>query len=430
MDAIALEATNIVHLLLQIFLRLPVLTQWAVTLMLSAGLIIHLFAYNEWTVHDAPSIFTTSGIFFTFVGIAEGLIGFDAQNVGASLPALLSGLQTAFVASVVGVGIALTIKLRYILFGLRKKASQTSTEGATVDDLLNQMVAVQQSLVGADDSTLLSQIKLTRQDTNDRLDSLRKSQSDFMATMAENNSKALIQALQEVIRDFNTKISDQFGENFKHLNDAVGQLLVWQESYRLQLSEMIVQQASSAESMKTATERYGVLVSKAETFSAISNQLATLLKSLDEQRSQIEESLKSLGQLLTTASGSLPQIENKIVQLTEQMTFGVKHHQDEITKAVRDGAVELQGAIGDVKKLMLQTTQTTNQEVNAHVKQLADKTSEQIVKLDAALERELTKAISSLGSQLTALSQRFVDDYRPLTDRLREVVALARKVQQ
>src|SRR5947199_2410740 len=104
MDAIALEATNIVHLLLQIFLPLPVLTQWAVTLMLSAGLIIHLFAYNEWTVHDAPSIFTTSGIFFTFVGIAEGLIGFNAQNVGASIPALLSGLQTAFVASVVGVG--------------------------------------------------------------------------------------------------------------------------------------------------------------------------------------------------------------------------------------------------------------------------------------------------------------------------------------
>jgi len=40
--------------------------------------------------------------------------------------------------------------------------------------------------------------------------------------MAENNSKALIEALQEVIRDFNAKINEQFGENFKQLNEAVG----------------------------------------------------------------------------------------------------------------------------------------------------------------------------------------------------------------
>ena len=64
------------------------------------------------------------------------------------------------------------------------------------------------------------------------MDGLRRSQAEFMAKMAENNSKALIQALQEVIRDFNTKISEQFGDNFNQLNSAVGQLLVWQERYR------------------------------------------------------------------------------------------------------------------------------------------------------------------------------------------------------
>ena len=122
----------------------------------------------------------------------KACFGFDPNQLELSVPSLLNGLKTAFIASVVGVGIALTIKLRYALFGLRQEKTPTKTTNATVDDLYNQMVAVEQSLVGDDDSTLLSQIKLTRQDTNDRLDGLRKSQSEFMDKMAENNSKALI----------------------------------------------------------------------------------------------------------------------------------------------------------------------------------------------------------------------------------------------
>ena len=89
----------------------------------------------------------------------------------------------------------------------------TETEGATVDDLYGQLIAVQQSIAGKEDSTLLTQLKLTRTDTNDRLDRLQRSYTEFAQKVAENNSKALIQALQEVIRDFNTKISEQFGEN-------------------------------------------------------------------------------------------------------------------------------------------------------------------------------------------------------------------------
>jgi hypothetical protein len=408
------------------FSTLPIVTQWAVTILLTLGVIVHLFTYNERTIHDGPSIFTTGGIFFTFVGIAEGLYGFDPKQLDSSVPTLLDGLKTAFIASVVGVGIALSIKLRYALFGLRRKEGPSKAEGATVDDLHHQMVAVQQALVGQDDSTLLSQIKLTRQDTNDRLDGLRKSQSEFMAKMADNNSKALIQALQEVIRDFNVKISEQFGENFKQLNEAVGRLLKWQESYRSQISEMITQQSSAAQNMTLATERYGTVVSRAETFSTVANQLGTLLTGLETQREQLDESLQSLGKLLSTASDSLPKIERQVLQLTEQMTFGVKHHQDEMTKAIRDSSTALQAAVGDVKKLFLETTQATNQEVNSHIKQLADKTTEQLAKLDVALEKELTKALSTLGSQLTALSKQFVDDYGPLTQRLRDIVQSAR----
>jgi ribosomal 50S subunit-associated protein YjgA (DUF615 family) len=47
--------------------------------------------------------------------------------------------------------------------------------------------------------------------------------------------------------------------------------------------------------------------------------------------------------------------------------------------------------------------------------------------LDASMEKELTQALQTFGYQLTALSEKFVNDYMPLTDRLREILTLAEK---
>ena len=214
--------------------------------------------------------------------------------------------------------------------------------------------------------------------------------------------------------------------------------------------------------MKTATARYTEIVSSAEIFSVLSTQFSALLAGLETQRNQLQESLTSLAKLLATASGSLPQVEAKIMQLTEQMTSGVKQNQEEMVKTaresaivlqgavtdikklfletteqmtsgvkqnqqemvktVRESAVVLQGAVADIKNLLLETTQSTNRQINEHMKQLADKTTDQLVKLDVALETELSKSISSLGRHLTSLSGKFVEDYGPLTDKLRLLV--------
>ena len=413
------------HDVLIIYLNLPLTTQWAVTLLTVSGVIVHLFSFNDRTVHDGPSIFTTAGIFFTFLGIAAGLYNFDAKQIEESIPNLLDGLKTAFVASVFGVGIALSIKLRFVLFGIPKRHISEINEDATVADLAHQLSTIQKALVGEDDSTILSQLKLSRQETNDKLQQLNDSQREFLKNAAESNSRALIEALENVIRDFNTKISEQFGENFKQLNIAVGQLLDWQERYRTQMQEMIDQQSITTQNMKIATERYTSLIEKAEKFDSIANHLGELLGGLETQRNQIEASLNSLGEVLVKASDGLPMMETKILQLTEQMTFGIKSHQDQVAASIQQGAIAINQTVDDVKKLVLEATQAANQAINTEMSEIAKRTNEQVAKLDAALENELQKSISSLATQLTSLSRRFVDDYTPLTERLREVIALA-----
>src|SRR5438105_12698261 len=104
------------------------------------------------------------GIFRCFLGIALGLFHFDADNIQGSVPSLLNGIKTSFWASIAGIGCAITIKARYQIFGPPKFRPGAAIQGATIDDLARLLQSLHQSLAGREDSTLLSQVKLLRQE--------------------------------------------------------------------------------------------------------------------------------------------------------------------------------------------------------------------------------------------------------------------------
>ena len=125
--------------------------------------------------------------------------------------------------------------------------------GKTVDDLadlLEDILAVEKeegketreslrsiekSLTGEGESTVVTQLQKMRTTFSDKQDDLVKAFEKFADEMAKKNTEAFIAALENAIKDFNTKITEQFGENFKQLNEAVGRLNDWQEQYRQQM---------------------------------------------------------------------------------------------------------------------------------------------------------------------------------------------------
>ena len=404
------------------FTTLPLVTQIFFSLVVILTVIFHI-RYDEKTLTYGPTILTTTGIFATFLGIAIGLADFDSANIQDSVPALLGGLKTAFLASVAGVGGALTIKFRHYFVAVKHDVPGSGADGEiTAADLAKLLQGIQQALVGNDDSTLVSQIKLSRQDTNDRLDALKKAQQEALLKLSEMGSKALVEALRDVIKDFNEKLTEQFGENFKQLNEAVGRLLVWQEQYKIHIETMTERQVEIVGSMKVASHHYEQLVNKADTFSKISSDLSILLTTLETQKQQLVGMLTSLSSLLNSASGSLPLVEKKVMELTEQLTRSVEANQKEVSKALADNVLlirtSIQGVGQDYSKI--------NQDFNKHLGELAENTNKQVSALDAALAEELKKSLESLGRQLAALSEKFVSDYSPLADKLRAIVNIAK----
>ena len=62
----------------------------------------NIFIANINVIEAFPSILSTLGVLFTFVGIVWGLWNFDTKNISASVPSLLEGLKMAFLTSILG----------------------------------------------------------------------------------------------------------------------------------------------------------------------------------------------------------------------------------------------------------------------------------------------------------------------------------------
>ena len=358
-------------------------------------------------------------------GIAIGLAHFDSGNLQDGIPTLIVGLKTAFWGSIAGLGGALTLRVRHLLLDKPQDCERRIAGEANTTETVGLLRSIHGSLVSADGVSLAIQLGLMHRDNNLRLDALKEAQLEALSRLSELGSKTLIEALRDVIRDFNNKLADQFGDNFKHLNKAVEQLVAWQDRYKHQVEENTIHLKAAATAMRDAASHYKELLEHASTFTKISKDLSLLLVALQGQRSDLTGSLQQLAQLLTAASGSLPQIEEKITGITAQLA-----------DAMRSGQAQLREAIGENVTLMRTSLDNSNKEItklNTEVSHavisLIAKTRDQVAVLDAALAEELQKSLEGLGNQLSALSEKFVSDYEPLTEKLQLLVQSSRRFQ-
>ena len=316
-------------------------TQLSTVLISSIALLFHI-RWSRRATALGPTILTTLGIFFCFAGIAWGLLDFDPNNVRSSVPHLLGGIRTAFWSSVVGIFWALTLKIRVALFGDATVRASGAQEGSTVDDLARLLVQLNRSIAGGDDSGLLSQLKLSRADSNDRIDRLTEAFDRYAENIAETNSKALVSALSEVVRDFNVKISEQFGDNFRQLNSGVERLVSWQVQYENQLEALIEQETATRESMTEAALRFTDIVNTASEFAAVARSLQNIVGTVNNQSEQLARTLLLLSGLMAEVREGLPIIEQRIGQMIARSEQGVRPNQETLGAVSRHPAESIQ----------------------------------------------------------------------------------------
>ncbi|MFH1727973.1 MAG: hypothetical protein ABIA04_06105 [Pseudomonadota bacterium] len=99
----------------------------------------------------------------------------------------------------------------------------------------------------------------------------------------------------------------------------------------------------------------------------------------------------------------------------------------------REFVVECQGLTLRPQAQLLEQINRSISNANSQIDKLIssniERTSKQITELDKSLGEELEKSLQTLGSQLTSLSNKFVQDYSPLTDKLQRVLEIAKNVE-
>lgn len=381
--------------------------------------------FDRFAIVHGPEILTTIGILGCFAGIALSLLHFDSANVAESVPHLLEGVKTAFLASLSGVAGSLIIRGRHYFQKKPIPQSSGTPKAATLDDLVAATQVLQKSLAGNEDSSLLSQLKLMRQEQVDELRLLRSAFDTFSQKMAEDGSKALIEALKEVINNFNTQINEQFGDNFKALNASVEKLVVWQQQYKDELDKLQALQKSSADELKEASSALASFIHQASNFAQTAKALEETLTGLALQHREIDQSQRSMSDVLLQMKDVTPQFSRKIDEMTNSMTQSVAKIQENIGDIVKDFGIQTQSFSSEMKFALTETLNKSQSEISAGLTQSVEKIHQSVIALDTGLQQELTKSLESLGRQLASLSEKFVSDYTPLTDRLKEVVRIA-----
>lgn len=422
---------------------------------------------NPYFENDASQAFASLGVLGTFIGITFGLLFFDTHNLEKSVPALLDGMKSAFFTSIVGMAGSLGTKwwqrkkqkeydlsqpldevdenatIATLIEYLQEKNIETTKFNTQLiqtlqeqnihntnyheekiksdKHLLDAINTMSKSISGESDTTLLSQLKNLRiaiideeKATRSEIQLMREGMisafNEFAHQMAENNSKAFIKALEETIKDFNTKIQEQFGENFKQLNIAVGKLLVWQEEYKNTIVEVTENQKVIFEGIEQAKSSLKDMANNSDSIQESAQLLSNIILTAQKYQEELLISLNTLVEISKEAKQFIPALNETLTQATNNITMSsslaheqiAKLHnlaQENITKSIQETTELAQKAIQNID-YYLATTQNSINKTSEQISSLSNNATESI-------DQYLGNVVNNLEHHDTILQQSF-----------------------
>lgn len=445
-------------------------------------------------LQHAPGLMTSLGILGTFLGIVIGLLHFDVDNIDKSIGPLLGGMKTAFLTSLVGMLCSIVFKgLDAWKFASVRDASSVPDEvtPAHILGALERQHAtlstVASSLSASEEGSVVGQLKMVRADLSDRSNRQRQEREQFesklfgeMKGFAELLSKSatevVIEALKQVIIDFNKNLTEQFGENFKALDASVKKLVDWQAQYAIQIEHMGQQFERSVDAID---ETRGAIQAIGEDCGKIPGAMEELRGVLEVNQHQIQElqrHLEAFVSMRDRAIEAVPEIQKQVTHVAEQLGAAATSmsgvladksdqfagHVERTNTAVsemahvvthsgeslRDQMSQVNEQLGTYAREMVRALEAAGEQlhqqvstcteemveairrdtsralngvegqVESAVKQTGDAVNAQLKAMDSALERELERVFSHFGGSLVRISDAFSRDYETLMSRL------------
>ena len=415
---------------------------------------IHMSHYIQ-----LPNILTGLGILGTFLGLLGGISSVSGNLTETGIGSLLDGASVAFMTSITGLVCSMSFlylqKRRYHLFkdqrliwisGLDGRLRRLNRESIAFDTLKSQekmteiltrfvesfgikisdgmkdaqtqqlilLRDIKDSINGPGLDSIKSQSQELRALVDNRLKEFSEKFDQFSKELAENSTKAIIAALEDVVKDFNKNLNEQFGDNFKQLNESVEKLLEWQENYKAHVEHLDAQFTKSLEGINEVNNALSLIRKETEAFPEPARQMGVQIQFFNTQIETLSELSATLKDQIIKVSDTFQQVTNSIVETGERAQGGMAAYQNHLDEALKK----------------LDTISLTHQEslkesiegINKFRDESLNILRDGFKNIDEGLEEELQKSLNSLGNNLVLLSNKFVEDYTPLTEKLKELI--------
>lgn len=277
---------------------------------------------NPYIFDSIPYIFPTIGILGTFIGIAHGLYKFDVNNIEGSIPALLGGLKTAFIASIFGIVLSIVFS-KFTAYRLRKNEKEKESD---------EIIALKKLV------ELISEMKNNFNENFVYIDEKknRVNPANFFRDIYEESRKQS-QALQSFSTDLSTKIEAGFDTimNTQIQKGVIPELRALREE---------IENLGKKLNDPTTEMTQNVVKELQLAMGSMINEFKTSVSG------SAKSELENLTKLLSQAGGSLTDFPSKLQGMTDNLNENFRGLQEIVQQIAKQTLSQSERSTGQMKK--------------------------------------------------------------------------------
>ena len=257
---------------------------------------------------------------------------------------------------------------------LDRQESIMRSQADSLQQLLNTAGLTSEMVGGSNPNSLINQIWQSRSSFQQFDEKLQNKLEEVAKTLSESATKQIIEALNEVIRDFNQKLTEQFGDNFKKLNEAVFELVTWQENYKQQLADMKISFDQSVSSIGQTAESITSISEHTAIIPVAMADLSPIITTVQEQIRDLGQHLESFRVLRDKAVEAIPEAQkhlDKVIADIQSASSSIHN----MSETVGTHAIQLK-----------EDHKATIEETNAKTKEILDSVDQHHARLQKSFE--------------------------------------------
>ena len=413
-------------------------------------------------IDSIPTLLTSIGILGTFFGIVLALLAFDDSDIKSHINDIISGMKTAFITSVTGLLLSIILKIWASIH--QDKSENLDLDQVDASNILKfiehhlteqtntqkKTAVIHEELLQA----LTTHHEYVKQNNQQFAANLWDKLEKTAQILTKSATEEVILALNQLIKDFNHQLTEQFGENFKQLNHAVFELIQWQENYKQQLEQMQVQYqnhtnavaatqqaidnihdnlshiAHHAQSIPDSMERLAVAIELSHT------QIDTLydhLAAFADMKDKAVAALPSLSEQIDAMLQGMDDASQKLTEQFHQIHQSIKAQPSIMQSTTQELKNTLERLVGqleiDIKNITEKHASNIKEQMN-QLSNIAAQTLEdisnsiegQINNFNTAEAKKIESDLQQMGSALISMTSQFTKDYKELVNHMNNII--------